>query len=156
MSAHTVPSQAHGRQPAHERAGADPSSAARRMRELVAARSPGRRQVIKIGRDDARNPAPFWLASFVFYGPPKIIAASVGAYEGSPVVRDSGRAIHRDGSHRFPLSDEQAEAAADKARLRDSFAQPVRLAQPRRPQGRARAIRLLADDPAAGRRAALR
>ncbi len=107
MSAHTIPSQVNVVSPLM--AGNDP--------ELVRLRGSG-------GASDAdwerfaatRGGVPFWAAQFVYYGPRKVITAqwehtkdSLGGIAGVKFAETA--------SYTFPLTDEQVEAVADKARL---------------------------------------
>ncbi|HZF28270.1 MAG TPA: FAD-binding oxidoreductase [Gammaproteobacteria bacterium] len=59
---------------------------------------------------------PFWSSSFVFYGPPKVIAAQ-WEHVKDKLGGIAGVQFRDVASYTFPLTDEQVEAVPDKARL---------------------------------------
>jgi 4-cresol dehydrogenase (hydroxylating) len=59
---------------------------------------------------------PFWAMSFAFYGASKIVAAS-WEHTKDRLSAIPGVQFRETGSYTFPLTDDQAEAVADKARL---------------------------------------
>jgi 4-cresol dehydrogenase (hydroxylating) len=106
MCSHTVPSQVTVASPVM--AGNNP--------ELVRLRGSG-------GASDAdwerfaagAGGAPFWAAQFVYYGPSKVIAAQ-WEHTNDRLSSIVCVVIRETASYTFPLSDEQVEAVADKAR----------------------------------------
>jgi (+)-pinoresinol hydroxylase len=106
MCAHTVPSQVTVVSPLL--AGGDP--------ELLRLRASGGASDAEWDGFAAARGRPFWSATFVYYGPRTVIDAQwehtkdrLGSIAGVQ-FQDTAR-------YAFPLSDEQAEAVADKARL---------------------------------------
>jgi 4-cresol dehydrogenase (hydroxylating) len=118
MNAHTIPSQAQVISPLMSGPVMGPAIAGSPDPELVRLRVAG---ASASDQDWARyaeqHPAPFWLASFSFYGSPKIIAASWEHTKDRLSAVIPGVQFVETGSHRFPLTDEQVEAVADKPRL---------------------------------------
>ncbi|HEX5049075.1 MAG TPA: FAD-dependent oxidoreductase [Gammaproteobacteria bacterium] len=107
MCAGTIPSQTTVSSPIMN-GSADP--------ELVRLRTSGGASDADWDRYASAQNRPFWNGAWVFYGPPKVIAAQ---WEH---VKDKLAGIadiqFRDtASYTFPLSDEQVEAVPDKARL---------------------------------------
>jgi (+)-pinoresinol hydroxylase len=118
MNAHTIPSQAQVISPLTSGPVLNPVISGSPDPELVRLRVAGASASDQDwARYAERNPAPFWLTSFSFYGPPKIIAASWEHTKDRLSSAIPGVQFMETGLHRFPLSDEQAEAAADKTRL---------------------------------------
>jgi FAD/FMN-containing dehydrogenase len=59
---------------------------------------------------------PFWAASFCFYGPSKVIAAS-WEHTKDRLLTIQGSQFSEVASYKFPLTDDEVEAVVDKARL---------------------------------------
>ena len=66
--------------------------------------------------DAAANGAPFWTATFCYYGPRNVIAAQ-WEHTKDRLAPIAGVRFVETASYTFPLSDEEVEAVADKARL---------------------------------------
>jgi FAD/FMN-containing dehydrogenase len=106
MCAHTIPSQTNVMSPLM--AGSDP--------ELLRLRASGGASDEEWDRFAASRGVPFWGATFVYYGPRKVIAAQ-WEHTKDRLARIAGVRFQETASYTFPLTDEQAEAVADKARL---------------------------------------
>jgi FAD/FMN-containing dehydrogenase len=63
-----------------------------------------------------RRGQPFWTAPFVFFGPPKLIAAAWEHTKDRFAASIPGAAFEEVASYTFPLSDEEVEAVPDKQR----------------------------------------
>ncbi len=106
MCAHTIPSQTNVMSPLM--AGNHP--------ELLRLRGTGGASDEEWDRFAASRGVPFWAATFVYYGPRNVIAAQ-WEHTKDRLAGIAGVRFQETASYTFPLSDEQAEAVADKARL---------------------------------------
>jgi hypothetical protein len=108
ICAHTIPSQTTVASPIMN-GSADP--------DLVKLRSSGgTASDADWDRYTAAQNRPFWSATFVYYGPPKVIAAQ-WEHTKDKLAGIPGVQFRETASYTFPLSDEQVEAVPDKARL---------------------------------------
>jgi 4-cresol dehydrogenase (hydroxylating) len=107
MCAHTIPSQVTVASPLMN-GSAEP--------ELVRLRSSGGASDDEWNRFAAAQGRPFWSASFVYYGPRKVLDAQ-WEHTKDRLTGIAGVAFRETASYTFPLSDEQVEAVPDKARL---------------------------------------
>src|SRR4029450_11814939 len=108
ICAHTIPSQTTVASPIMN-GSADP--------ELIKLRSSGGTATdADWDRYTAAQNRPFWSATFVYYGPPKVIAAQ-WEHTKDKLAGMAGVQFRETASYTFPLSDEQVEAVPDKARL---------------------------------------
>jgi 4-cresol dehydrogenase (hydroxylating) len=106
MSSHTIPSQVNVVSPLM--AGNDP--------ELTRLRGSGGASDADWDRFAAtRGGTPFWAAQFVYYGPRKVITAQ-WEHTKDALGGIAGVKFAETASYTFPLTDEQVEAVADKAR----------------------------------------
>jgi len=106
MCAHTVPSQVNVVSPLM--AGNNP--------ELLRLRGSGGASDEQWDRFAASaGGAPFWAAQFVYYGPRNVIAAQ-WQHTKDRLAGIAGVRFQETASYTFPLTDEQVEAVADKAR----------------------------------------
>jgi 4-cresol dehydrogenase (hydroxylating) len=108
LSSHTIPSQTNVASPIMNGA-ADPN--------LVKLRSSGgTASDADWDRYAATQNRPFWTAAFIYYGPPKVIAAQ-WEHTKDRLAGIAGVQFGETASYTFPLSDEQADAVPDKPRL---------------------------------------
>jgi 4-cresol dehydrogenase (hydroxylating) len=107
MCAHTIPSQATVASPIMN-GSADP--------QLVRLRTSGGASDEDWDRYAAAQNRPFRAATFIYYGPPKVIAAQ-WEHTKERLSGIPGIAFRETASYTFPLDDAQAEAVQDKARL---------------------------------------
>jgi 4-cresol dehydrogenase (hydroxylating) len=84
--------------------------------ELVRLRTSGGAADADWDRYSAAQNRPFWSASWVYYGPPKVIAAQ-WEHTKDRLGGIAGVQFRETASYTFPLTDEQVEAVPDKARL---------------------------------------
>jgi 4-cresol dehydrogenase (hydroxylating) len=84
--------------------------------ELVKLRGSGGASDADWDRFAASQNRPFWSSTFVFYGPPKVVAAQ-WEHVKDKLGGIAGVQFRETASYTFPLSDEQVEAVPDKARL---------------------------------------
>ena len=108
MHSHTIPSQAQVMSPLMS---GPPDPELVRLR--VTGESASEQEWTRFA--ESRN-LPFWAASFAYYGPPKVIAAA-WEHTKDRLSTIRGARFTETGSYTFPLTDEQAEAVADKPRL---------------------------------------
>jgi (+)-pinoresinol hydroxylase len=107
MCAHTIPSQTTVSSPIMN---GSPNA------ELVKLRGSGGASDADWDKFAAAQNRPFWSSAFVFYGPPKVIAAQ-WEHVKDKLGGIAGVQFRDVASYTFPLTDEQAEAVPDKARL---------------------------------------
>jgi FAD/FMN-containing dehydrogenase len=107
MCAHTIPSQTTVGSPIMN-GSADP--------ELVRLRTSGGASDADWDRYAASAGRPFWNGTWIYYGPPKVIAAQ-WEHTKDRLAGITGVQFRETASYTFPLSDEQVEAVPDKARL---------------------------------------
>ena len=107
MCAHTIPSQTTVASPIMN-GSADP--------ELVRLRTAGGASDQDWDGYAAAAGRPFWNATWIYYGPAKVIA-SQWEHTKDRLAGIAGVQFRETASYTFPLTDEQAEAVPDKARL---------------------------------------
>jgi (+)-pinoresinol hydroxylase len=107
MCAHTIPSQTTVSSPIMN-GSADA--------ELVRLRSSGGASDEDWNRYAQAQGRPFWTSSFIYYGPPGVVAAQ-WEHTKDRLSGIAGVQFRETASYTFPLSDEQVEAVPDKARL---------------------------------------
>jgi 4-cresol dehydrogenase (hydroxylating) len=106
MCAHTIPSQVTVASPLM--AGNHP--------ELLRLRGSGGASDEEWNRFAAAQGRPFWSSTFVYYGPRKVIDAQ-WEHTKERLAGITGVGLQETARYAFPLTDEQVEAVADKARL---------------------------------------
>ena len=107
MCAHTIPSQT---------TVASPLMSGGTHPELLRLRASGGASDEEWNRHAAAQGRPFWSATWIYYGARKVIAAQ-WEHTKDRLAGIAGIEFRETASYTFPLTDQQAEAVPDKARL---------------------------------------